>query len=164
MYHIALKRNYILGDFFAKTDVNQARALSIILNERFLGYKRVIIAGSRDFLDYELLKETLDSLPIPISTIVCGEARGADRLGKQYGQEKNITVESYPADWDKHKRSAGYIRNTAMANNADVLVAFWDGFSDGTRGMLEIAKKKNLKVILIMVNIQGTNHELTHNP
>lgn len=55
---------------------------------------RVIIAGGRDFDDYQLLKATMDKLLCNITdeiTVVCGQAKGADTLGEQYAMEKGYT-------------------------------------------------------------------------
>ena len=107
---------------------------------------RVIIAGGRDFDDYELLKKKCDQLfserwP---TAIVCGEARGADSLGKRYANERDIPAMSFPADWDLYGKRAGYIRNKEMADNADALIAFWDGESRGTANMIQLARQANL--------------------
>ena len=48
--------------------------------------------------------------------------------------------------WDKYGKSAGHRRNAIMADNADILLAFWDHKSKGTRGMIDQAAAKGLKV------------------
>lgn len=115
---------------------------------------RIIIAGGRNFNDYNLLKEKVDNI---ISDkrkthqiyIVSGKARGADSLGEKYANENGLNIMEFPADWDKHGRSAGYKRNLEMAENADALIAFWDGESRGTKHMIDIAKEKNLLTRII---------------
>ena len=115
---------------------------------------RIIIAGGRDFNDYNLLKEKVNNL---ISEkrkthqiyIVSGKARGADSLGEKYANENGLNIMEFPADWDKHGKSAGYKRNLEMAENADALIAFWDGESRGTKHMIDIAKEKNLLTRII---------------
>lgn len=109
----------------------------------------VIIAGGRDFRDYDLLVKTMNHLLSNIKddiTVDCGKARGADTLGEQYAKEHGYPVQYFPADWDRYGKAAGYLRNTEMAKNADALVAFWDGMSLGTRHMIEIARSRGLKV------------------
>lgn len=103
---------------------------------------KVIIAGSRTFNDYEYLKQSLKELNLDITEIVCGEAKGADTLGRRYGEENNIPIKSFPAQWDLYGKSAGYIRNSQMGDYADYLVAFWDGKSKGTFNMIEYMRKK----------------------
>jgi hypothetical protein len=108
---------------------------------------RVIVAGSRSFKDYELLCKTLDEMEI--TSIISGGARGADRLGERYAKERGIPLEQYPAQWDRYGNQAGFIRNVEMAENADTLVAFWDGFSGGTLHMITVAKERGLQVKVV---------------
>lgn len=109
---------------------------------------RVIIAGGRDFSDYEYLKTTMDYLLQNKSdiVIVSGMARGADTLGVRYAQERGYPLMRFPAQWEKFGRAAGYKRNVEMADNADALVVFWDGQSRGTKNMIEIAAKRQMPV------------------
>lgn len=121
---------------------------------------KIIVAGSRDFDDYSLLKEKLDlffrNLDKEDIEIVCGKARGADTLGEQYALENNLKITYFPADWSKFGYKAGYIRNKEMANYADALVAFWDGKSRGTKHMINLAEKLQLKVKVVEVErIEG---------
>lgn len=113
----------------------------------------VIIAGTRTFSNYDLLQERCDfyfSRRAP-TAIICGEARGADTLGRKYAEEHGIAVESFPANWEKYGKSAGYIRNQEMVNNADALIAFWDGKSRGTKNMIEIAEKKGIPIRIVKI-------------
>lgn len=110
---------------------------------------RVIVAGGRDFDDYDYLKSSLDHLLQNVEAqivIVSGTAHGADILGEKYAQEKGYEIRRFPADWDSFGKSAGYIRNEQMAQNADALVAFWDGQSRGTKHMIDLAHKYRLLV------------------
>ena len=118
---------------------------------------RVIIAGGRDYNDYNELKRICDHMLQNQSdiTIVSGKARGADTLGEWYAKERGYPIQEHPANWDKYKKKAGSIRNEEMAQNADALIAFWDGESYGTGHMIKIAKQYNLKV---KTHIYLTNH------
>lgn len=117
---------------------------------------RVIIAGSRGFDDYELLKEKMDYylydkvMSGEQVSIVSGHARGADELGEQYAEDCQLFLTVYPADWAHLGKKAGYIRNGVMAKNADALVAFWDGESRGTLHMIKTAKRKGLPVRVVL--------------
>lgn len=116
---------------------------------------KVIIAGTRDFNDYAFLKKNLDYFLQGINPnneeieIVSGNARGADKLGERYAKEHNLPVKLFPANWDKYGKRAGYLRNQEMANYSDVLIAFWDEKSKGTKHMIDIAKKQDLTVIVV---------------
>ena len=114
---------------------------------------RLIIAGGRDFNNYEGLKKAVDALLATKTKtsnteiqIVCGMAKGADTLGEQFAKERGYKVNYFPADWKKYGRRAGILRNEEMAKNADALVAFWDGETRGTKNMIETAQKYNLPV------------------
>lgn len=112
---------------------------------------KVIIAGSRSFSDYRLLSDKCDKALLRHKEIqiVSGTAKGADSLGERYANDRNYNVIRFPADWDKLGKSAGYIRNEQMAKYADCLIAFWDGKSKGTKHMIDLAIKNNLKVKVV---------------
>lgn len=110
---------------------------------------KTIIAGSRDLLDYNVVAETIrDRLPWKITHVVSGRARGADTLGEQWAESNEIPLSYYPANWDKYGKRAGYVRNLEMAQNAEALLAFWDGESPGTKMMIRIAKEHGLQVFV----------------
>ena len=112
---------------------------------------RVIIAGGRDFTDYPLLHKKCDVFfreKTP-SVILSGVAKGADSLGVRYAKEKGIPVQEYPANWQKLGRRAGMVRNRQMLEDADALVAFWDGKSHGTANMISIAKEAGIPVRVV---------------
>lgn len=124
---------------------------------------RVIIAGSRppkevrenqakleqwyeeryDVLDATITKSGMREL---IEVVVCGEATGWDELGKRWAESNGIEVASYPAKWKRKDGTvdmgAGYKRNLVMAQNADGLIAMWNGRSNGTRNMISTAERE----------------------
>ena len=111
---------------------------------------KVIIAGGREFTDYAVLKRVCDHMLSKVKetsnlTIISGGARGVDQMGERYAKENNINLTIKKADWETHGKSAGYKRNQEMANIATHLIAFWDGQSRGTKHMIDIAKRDNLK-------------------
>ena len=115
---------------------------------------RVIIAGSRSFSNYELLKEhCLSLLQEKRRThrviIVSGHAHGADTMGERFAKEQGLTVELHPAKWRALGKAAGMIRNAEMARASDALIAFWDRKSSGTAQMISFAKRRGLKVSVV---------------
>lgn len=113
---------------------------------------RVIVAGSRGLNDYKIVKKYLDKIFGRWNkeiTIISGGARGADKLGEKYARENGLKVRVYKADWEKYGKRAGYIRNEKMAEVGDILIAFWDGESRGTKNMIDIMRKNGKKVIII---------------
>jgi len=113
----------------------------------------VIIAGSRSFNDYEVFEDSMDELSYFLhpTMILSGLAHGADTMALQWAAEEDLPVKKFPADWDKYGKAAGPIRNQYMADEANALVAFWDGESRGTKSMIDLALKAGLIVIVIPV-------------
>jgi len=114
--------------------------------------KSIIVAGGRDFNDYEYLKKTLTDIVGDdskfIFEIVSGGARGADALGEQFAHEHFIQLKIFPAEWDKYGKSAGYRRNKQMAEYANACVVFWDGKSKGTEHMINLATEYGLPLLV----------------
>jgi predicted Rossmann fold nucleotide-binding protein DprA/Smf involved in DNA uptake len=121
---------------------------------------KVIIAGSRDFNDYEAVKKYADHILSNQSEIeiVSGGANGVDKLGEQYAKEKGYKLTIFKADWNKYGKSAGPKRNAQMAEYADALIAFWDGESRGTKNMIELAEKHKLKFMVRVTNQNSKTH------
>lgn len=107
---------------------------------------KTIIAGSRDITEYELVVQAVAESGFVITEVVCGMAKGVDMMGYRYAQEHGIPVKEFPANWNKHGRAAGPIRNKEMADYADALIALWDGESRGTKNMIDLANRQGLKV------------------
>lgn len=122
---------------------------------------RVIIAGGRDFDNYELLEEQVvdivgkEKLPDEEVIVVSGNCRGADQLGEVWAARNKLKIKQFPADWENLGKRAGYVRNDQMAKfvradgNRGILIAFWDGESRGTKHMIDLAMKQCLKVYVI---------------
>lgn len=114
---------------------------------------KVIIAGGRDFNDYDLLKSKCDYYLANKTgiEIVSGCASGADRLGERYATERGFLVKPFPAQWKTLGKRAGPVRNELMALYADALIAFWDGKSAGTKNMIEEAEKEGLLIRVVQI-------------
>ena len=107
---------------------------------------KVIIAGGRDFKDYDYLTTKVDAMLINKAkthkiVVVSGMAKGADSLAIKYSQDKGYELKGMAADWDTHGKKAGYLRNQDMCDYADALIAFHDTKSRGTRNMIDITIK-----------------------
>lgn len=140
-----------------------------------MSVKRVIIAGSRKYSNLAEASVQLDHL-FPAGEeleVVCGEAEGADTVGKLWAIQRKHKVKSFPADWDnldvkgavirkrrdgkQYNAVAGHIRNEQMALYAKeegngYLVTFWDGKSPGTKSMISLAKRHGLKVTVFIID------------
>ncbi len=120
---------------------------------------KLIIAGGRDFSDYQLLQLETQRFLVESNfnpsqvTIISGKQKtvdergneyGADFLGEVFAKKYHFPIEEFPADWNKNGKAAGPIRNEEMAKVATHLIAFHDGVSKGTKSMIENAEKYNL--------------------
>lgn len=110
---------------------------------------RVIVAGSRGITDYARVCQAVVQSGFRIGRIVSGMAKGVDMLAVRYAEEHGYPCDRYPADWKRWGRSAGYRRNVLMAENADAMIAIWDGKSPGTRHMIETARARGLRVVVV---------------
>lgn len=110
---------------------------------------RVIIAGSRGIVDPDRLNRAILGARMDITTVISGRcAKSPDMLGEDWAklQDPRVPVMPYPADWDKHGRRAGMIRNCRMISDGEArgLIALWDGQSPGTRHMIQEAVSAGL--------------------
>ena len=118
---------------------------------------RVIIAGTRTFDDYELLRRTMcelfGSIPASQLEIVSGHCpSGADLLGEQFAIRNHMKLTLFPAEWNTYGKAAGPIRNRQMAEYAspdEYCVIFWDGKSRGSQSMIAEASKAGIKTRIV---------------
>lgn len=115
---------------------------------------RVIIAGSRhitNYVDAEVAMADAHLLyGITPTCVLSGRALGPDRLGERWADAHGVPWVGHPAKWrskgGEYNPRAGFQRNQEMAENADALVALWDGRSGGTKDMIARARRKGLLV------------------
>lgn len=118
--------------------------------------KRIVIAGCRDYENYEEAETFINKCIADIKfnntiVIVSGGAKGADKIGELYAKKHGYKTELYPANWIKFGKSAGPKRNKVMAQISDYVICFWDGKSRGTLSMIKFANlyNKPLKIKMI---------------
>lgn len=123
------------------------------------------IVGSRKFDNYVLLTSVLDNIIVDPSKvrIISGGASGADILAKEYAKKNGAFFDEFPADWQdmsepcirkRNKKGvynalAGIKRNETMAQEADMIIAFWNGWSKGTKNMIEQGTKFKKNTLII---------------
>lgn len=94
-----------------------------------------------------------------ISYVLSGKAKGADTFGEEWAKVNNIPTIEYPAEWDKYGNRAGILRNELMGDDADIVLAFWDGKSKGTSHMISYSKKLKKPLILKLYNQEDVDDE-----
>lgn len=116
---------------------------------------RILVCGGRDFDDYELLKKTLteqaEGQEDPI-IIIHGGAPGADSIADLVAKRKlKWWVWCCRANWLRHGKAAGVIRNQQMLENSnpDLVIAFPTKQSKGTWDMVQRAKNANIPTLVI---------------
>lgn len=116
---------------------------------------RVIIAGGREVKLQEgvrMVEQAIAESGFAITELINGGALGIDAAARKYWHNRfdnnppEYPLRTIPAQWDKHGKSAGPIRNREMASQADALIAIWDGQSRGTKNMIDTAKAMGLQV------------------
>lgn len=107
------------------------------------------ISGSRNFISLEKIEDFIKSLSKTI-TIIHGGARGVDSFVEKIANRLRIKTIIYEAKWEEYGKAAGMIRNKRMINECDMLIAFWDGKSKGTKGTIEAAEKMGIPYEVIM--------------
>jgi len=108
--------------------------------------KKTAVVGTRTFEDKKHMYSILDGMRIEF--LITGEARGADKLARDYAYDNDIPFEVYVADWNSFGKSAGPMRNNELIKDADEVIAFWDGNSVGTKNTIKLAKKKGIPIYI----------------
>ena len=120
--------------------------------------KRVVIAGCRDYDNYDEAKPYIDFCLSNLRKenniiIVSGCASGVDAIGERYAKENGFSVEKYPADWKTYGKSAGPLRNKQIAEITDYVICFWDGQSRGTKSMIDYAKGYDMPIMIKRISV-----------
>ena len=108
---------------------------------------KVGVVGSRS----KTVQNLEDYLPKGISEIVSGGAKGIDLCAKQYAIKNNIKLVEFLPNYARYGRGAPIKRNNQIVDYCDVIIAFWDGVSKGTKYTIDFAKSKNKKVVVIFL-------------
>lgn len=106
---------------------------------------KIAFVGSRTFCDEQLVRHMVNKYMIPSSgqvpynEFVSGGAIGPDTWAWDEARKIGVICWVFPPDWIKHGKSAGFIRNKEIVRQADVILAFWDGKSSGTKSTIDLA-------------------------
>ena len=116
--------------------------------------KTWLICGGRDFSDNDLFSRAMSDIMASFGCprrVVQGGARGADAMGSAFAKRMAIEQIEVRADWEKHGKAAGAIRNQQMLDDyhPDAVIAFPGG--RGTADMIKRARARMIDVIEIRV-------------
>lgn len=116
---------------------------------------RFAIVGSRHFPALSRVAEYVSGLPQG-STIVTGGASGVDAEAARAARERELAVIRVPASFDEARDArAAEERNQKLIDQADVVVAFWDGASEGTRSTVNRALDSGKEVHVFVARKAG---------
>lgn len=114
---------------------------------------KLLIAGSRTINDLDLVRACYKDLKIKVIEFVSGMAKkGPDASCLDIAEEEGLPCAKFPADWDTHKKAAGFIRNEEMAQYATFGLILWDGVSHGSKHMIERCKFYGIQHVVIRSN------------
>ena len=108
---------------------------------------KIAVIGSR-----KLKVEDLGQyLPEGVTEIVSGGAAGIDTCAREYAVANGIKITEFLPDYARYGRGAPIRRNLQIIDHADMVLAFWDGSSRGTKHVIDICRKKNknLKIFIV---------------
>ena len=108
---------------------------------------KVAVVGSRNLT----INNLGDYLPKDTTEIVSGGARGIDRCAREYAKSHNIKLTEFLPKYERYGRSAPLKRNLQIIRYADMVLAFWDGKSHGTRFVIEYCKNANVPIKVFTV-------------
>ena len=103
---------------------------------------KVAVIGSRNLKVDDLGKY----LPDGVTEIVSGGARGVDTCAREYARANKIKLTEFLPEYDKYGRGAPLRRNITIIEYSDLVLAFWDGSSHGTKYVIDNCKKRGVPV------------------
>lgn len=105
---------------------------------------KVAVVGSRGLKINDLGKY----IPDEVTEIISGGAKGVDTSAKEYALSHGIKLTEFLPEYERYGRSAPLKRNIQIIETADVVLAFWDGSSRGTKYVIDNCNKRNIPVIV----------------
>lgn len=113
---------------------------------------KIAIVGSREPGNNNFAKELEKRINIQSGdTIISGGAKGIDSLAAEYATAHGLALVEIRPDYAKNGRGATFIRNREIVDNADMVVAFWNGTSKGTKYTIDYANKKGVTTLIIAI-------------
>ncbi len=109
---------------------------------------RVAVIGSRD-ADESVEALIRDNLPPYTTEIVSGGAKGVDEAARKVAAALGIPFREFLPDYDTYGKRAPLVRNDQIIDYADMVLAFWDGKSSGTKYVVASCLKRSKRVVYI---------------
>ncbi len=107
---------------------------------------KIGIIGSRSIKNVALEKY----LPDKIDAIISGGAQGVDLCAKEFAIKNKIHFLEFLPQYNIYKKGAPIRRNHQIIDACDVVYAFWDGKSPGTKSTIDYCKKKDKEIKIFL--------------
>lgn len=111
---------------------------------------RVAVVGSRECGGLTLEK-VIENIPQEATSIISGGAVGVDSLAKQAAVKLGLPFEEILPEYELFGKSAPVLRNKTIVEKADMIIAFWDCSSKGTKNTLLEGLKQDKKIKIIEI-------------
>lgn len=106
---------------------------------------KVAVIGSRGLT----INNLEEYLPAETDEIISGGAKGIDQCAKEYALSHGIKLTEFLPEYGKYGRTAPLVRNITIIKNSDIVLAFWDGRSHGTKFVIDKCREMGVKVDII---------------
>lgn len=126
---------------------------------KYTDVKSIAFVGSREFKNRDLFNKVFAKYAEEKPHIVSGGAKGPDDWAIKEADKHNLDWHIFYADWNKYGKSAGYKRNILVVQESDLVVAFWDGKSKGTKHTIDIAKEQNKPIDLYVEELNDNQQD-----
>lgn len=108
---------------------------------------KLVIVGSRTLEGKDFSK----LIPEGVTHIISGGAKGVDTFAMEYARKHGLPITVYFPDYNRYARRAPIVRNRLIVENADCVLAIWDGVSKGTKNTIDYAQSQEKTVLLKVV-------------
>lgn len=111
---------------------------------------KLAVVGPRDFSDKEYIYSVISVVvdEFKVTEIVSGGARGVDTIAELFSSDNGLSFVGFLPQYDRYGKTATIIRNRLIVKNSDMVLAFWNGKSRGTKSTIDIARR-DLKPFII---------------
>lgn len=103
---------------------------------------KVAVIGSRGLTVSDLGRY----LPENTTEVVSGGAKGVDTSAREYARKNGIKLTEFLPEYTRFGRSAPLKRNITIIGYADIVLAFWDGKSRGTKFVIDNCRRLGVEV------------------
>lgn len=132
---------------------------------------KVLVCGSRRFSNDALARKWIEAYMRQLvpkgSTVIHGGASGADTMAAEASLELGLVrrlqvggpvpedgwiAVAFLPDWKKYGKRAGFVRNDEMLDQKpDLVIAFWNGKSKGTKYTIDKAQGRGIETKVIEI-------------